>query len=37
LCGNDRIDLHFGIDFRGEMYVMTKADGRIYQIIGAKE
>jgi glucose/arabinose dehydrogenase/mono/diheme cytochrome c family protein len=37
LCGNDRIDLHFGIDSKGEMYVMTKADGRIYQIIGAKE
>ncbi len=37
LCGNDRIDLHFGIDAQGEMYIMTKADGRIYQIIGAKE
>jgi len=37
LCGNDRIDLHFGIDARGEMYIMTKADGRAYQIVGAKE
>lgn len=37
LCGNDRIDLHFGIDAQGEMYIMTKADGRIYQIVGAKE
>lgn len=37
LCGNDRIDLHFGIDAQGEMYIMTKADGRVYQIIGAKE
>ncbi|MDZ7934251.1 MAG: PQQ-dependent sugar dehydrogenase [Emticicia sp.] len=37
LCGSDRIDLHFGIDAKGEMYIMTKADGRIYQIVGAKE
>lgn len=37
LCGNDRIDLHFGIDAQGEMYIMTKADGKVYQIIGAKE
>ena len=37
LCGSDRIDLHFGIDSKGEMYILTKADGRIYQIIGAKQ
>ncbi len=37
LCGSDRIDLHFGIDSQGEMYILTKADGRIYQIIGAKQ
>ncbi len=37
LCGDDRIDLHFGIDSKGEIYIMTKADGRIYQITGAKE
>lgn len=37
LCGNDRIDLHFGIDAQGEMYIMTKADGNVYQIVGAKE
>lgn len=37
LCGNDRIDLHFGIDAQGEMYIMTKADGKVYQIVGAKE
>lgn len=37
LCGNDRIDLHFGLDAQGEMYIMTKADGKVYQIIGAKE
>ena len=37
LCGSDRIDLHFGIDAQGEMYIMTKADGKVYQIIGAKQ
>jgi glucose/arabinose dehydrogenase len=37
LCGNDRIDLHFGVDAQGEMYIMTKADGKAYQIVGAKE
>lgn len=37
LCGNDRIDLHFGIDAQGEMYIMTKADGKVYQIIAAKK
>lgn len=37
LCGNDRIDLHFGADAKGEMYIMTKADGRVYKIVGAKE
>jgi len=37
LCGSDRIDLHYGIDSKSEMYILTKADGRVYQIIGAKE
>jgi hypothetical protein len=37
MCGSDRIDLHFGIDSKGEMYILTKADGKVYQIIGAKE
>ncbi len=36
MCGNDRVDLHFGIDSKGEMYILTKADGKVYQIIGAK-
>ena len=37
LCGSDRIDLHFGIDAKGEMYILTKADGKVYQITGAKQ
>ncbi|MCB0630871.1 MAG: PQQ-dependent sugar dehydrogenase [Saprospiraceae bacterium] len=31
---NDRVDLRFGIDSKGEIYVFTKADGRVYKIVG---
>ena len=34
LCGSKRVDLHFGKDSRGELYIMTKADGRLYKITG---
>jgi glucose/arabinose dehydrogenase/mono/diheme cytochrome c family protein len=34
LCGNDRVDLHFGRDAKGEMYMMTKADGKLYRLSG---
>lgn len=37
ICGNDRVDLHFGRDANGEIYVMTKADGKIYKIISAAD
>jgi len=36
LCGNDRVDLHFGRDVKGELYIMTKADGKIYKLTGAQ-
>ncbi len=36
LCGNDRVDLHFGRDAKGELYIMTKADGKIYKLISSK-
>ena len=36
LCGNDRVDLHFGRDAKGELYIMTKADGKLYKLISAK-
>jgi len=32
VCGNDRVDLHFGRDIRGELYILTKADGKIYKL-----
>lgn len=34
LCGNDRVDMRFGRDGKGEMYVFTKPDGKIYRIAG---
>ena len=36
LCGNDRVDLHFGRDAKGELYMMTKADGKLYKLTSAK-
>lgn len=34
LCGAKRVDLRFGIDRKGEMYVTTKPDGKMYKITG---
>ncbi len=36
-CGSNRADLHFGRDAKGELYLMTKADGKLYKIINAKQ
>ena len=35
LCGNDRVDLHFGRDASGELYLLTKADGKVYKLVSA--
>ena len=35
VCGSDRIDLHFGRDMQGELYILTKADGKVYKLTGA--
>jgi glucose/arabinose dehydrogenase/mono/diheme cytochrome c family protein len=32
LCGSDRVDLHFGRDMNGELYILTKADGKLYKL-----
>ena len=32
LCGNGRVDLHFGRDAAGEIYILTKADGKMYKL-----
>jgi glucose/arabinose dehydrogenase/cytochrome c2 len=35
LCGSDRVDLHFGRDNQGELYILTKADGKLYKLVTA--
>jgi len=35
VCGSDRVDLHFGRDAKGELYILTKADGRMYRMESA--
>lgn len=35
LCHNDRVDLRFGKDSKGELYLSTKEDGKIYKLVGA--
>lgn len=37
VCGNSRVDLHFGRDASGELYLLTKADGRLYKLINAAQ
>ena len=36
LCGTDRIDLHFGKDSRGELFILTKPNGKVYKLANAK-
>ena len=35
ICGSDRVDLHFGRDSHGELYILTKADGKVYKLVSA--
>lgn len=35
VCGSDRVDLHFGRDIQGELYILTKADGKVYKLVSA--
>lgn len=37
VCGSDRVDLRFGRDAQGELYVLTKADGRLYKMTSVTE
>ncbi len=32
LCGSDRVDLKFGLDHAGNVYIMSKSNGAIYKI-----
>jgi cytochrome c2 len=36
LCGQNRVDLRFAKDDKGEMYLFTKPDGKIYRLSGLK-
>ena len=35
VCGSNRVDLHFGRDINGDLYILTKADGKVYKITSA--
>ncbi len=35
VCGSDRVDLHFGKDINGDLYILTKADGKVYKLTSA--
>ena len=35
LCKNERADLHFGKDSKGELYILTKTDGKVYKLVSA--
>ncbi len=36
LTGNsDRVDMHFGRDAQGELYILTKPDGKVYKLVSA--
>jgi mono/diheme cytochrome c family protein len=36
LCGQNRVDLRFTRDEKGEMYISTKPDGKIYRLVKSK-
>ena len=33
-CGAQKVDMRFGRDSKGELYVLTKPDGKVYRVIG---
>ncbi|MFT3746911.1 MAG: PQQ-dependent sugar dehydrogenase [Agriterribacter sp.] len=35
-CGNERVEVRLGEDAKGELYVLTKADGKIYKLANIK-
>ena len=36
LCGRDPVDMRFGRDKKGELYVFSKADGKVYKLVKGK-
>jgi len=37
LCGTGRVEMRFGMDSEGELYILTKADGKVYKLASASE
>jgi len=37
LAGDPRVDLHFGNDHAGELYLLSKANGTIWEVTGVKK
>ncbi len=33
LCGTGRVDLRFGRNPKGELYILTKSDGKVYRLV----
>jgi glucose/arabinose dehydrogenase len=34
LCDHDRVEMRYGMDADGELYVFTKWDGKVYKVVG---
>ncbi|MFD0688264.1 PQQ-dependent sugar dehydrogenase [Actinomadura fibrosa] len=37
LAGDNRVDLRYGSDAKGELYLLAKANGKIWKIVGTKQ
>ena len=36
IIGTGRVDIHFGRDSQGELYILTKSDGKLYKLMQAE-
>lgn len=36
LCKNRRVEMRFGMDKKGEIYILTKPDGKVYKLVKPK-
>ena len=36
LCKNDRVQMRYGMDSKGELYILAKADGKVYKLVSAR-
>lgn len=35
LCGKSRVEIRYGMDSEKELYILTKADGKVYKLVSA--